>query len=112
MIRIASALSLLISCLLAGNTFADPTPEDRAYIGCLIAATQRLDDHRSDAATVAQAIQGVCSHEWQAEKEEAVRDMNPTARQMTIEKLDQKQLQLSIQVVLTVRSKSSSAPPN
>src|SRR5208283_4752148 len=43
---------------------AEQDASTRAYILCLMQAAKRLDDHKSDAVTIAQAVLSACSVEF------------------------------------------------
>ncbi len=36
----------------------------KVYVSCLVRAAKRLDDHKSDPATIAQAMLSACAVEW------------------------------------------------
>jgi len=56
-------LPVLALHLTAGAQNVSETKEGRAYMGCLLSQTQKLDDYISDARTVGGAAAEVCSRE-------------------------------------------------
>jgi hypothetical protein len=110
-------MTALIGLFLAGgllvridDPMSEPSPM-KAYTDCLLAAAQKDDDQRSDAATIALSIETSCVEQFRAVEEWYTRDMSPIARQETFDKFNQSQLQVAIGAVLTVR-RSRSAPPS
>jgi hypothetical protein len=64
---------LVLFVVLAGCSNA-PRPDQNAidaateaYAKCAVNAAYRFDDQRSDATTIAKAVEGACADEWNAE---------------------------------------------
>src|SRR5262245_43011856 len=72
----------------------------RSYLDCLYRAATRVDDHKSDAATIGLAIQGMCPTEYEITREVYSRGLNPQARQIFYRKNEAHQLQIATEVVL------------
>ena len=90
-------LFVLISALplLACASESPPPASDKeeravskAYLDCLMSASIKLDDQRSDASTIGLAAEGSCANEWIANKEVFGRSMNPAARKLFYAKVD------------------------
>jgi hypothetical protein len=76
----------------------------RAYVRCLLASTQKMDDQRSDAATIALAIIPLCASEFAAAKAAWGKAApNPAAAKMLYDQMDAGQIELATAAVLQVR---------
>ena len=83
---------------------SDMEATQRAYVGCLLASAQKMDDQRSDAAAIARIIMPLCASEFAAAKAAWGRTApNPAAAQMLYDKMDAGQIQLATAAVLQVR---------
>ena len=81
-----------------------------AFVACLAGAAARVDDHQSDASTIAAAILPSCSAEGARAAEAYSEDMNPAARAIFMEKVANGALMpLAVNAVLQERR---SAHPN
>lgn len=78
-----------------------------AYLDCLTNATRQLDDHHSDASTVAQAIAPMCLAEFQRHVTFEGRFLNPNARRIFERRVSELQFQTALQVVLHNRQTSN-----
>ena len=98
--------------LLPGQAAA---PAMAAWFGCSTHQAERLDDGRSDAATIADALTTSCQPEWDASKAEAclTADLTPQACAMLSDKLDASRRSYEIKVVLASRARKAQdgAPP-
>ncbi|MGA8649066.1 MAG: hypothetical protein WB677_00295 [Xanthobacteraceae bacterium] len=101
---------LAISCLLpACATTSMPSVEQgesegiSGYVACLDAAAWRLDDRRSDVATIAAAVRSACATKFTEPVKMQGATMNAAARQKYEERLQARQLELSTMAVLDVR---------
>jgi len=101
---------LAVSCLLpACATTSLPSVEQgenegiSGYVDCLDAAARRLDDGRSDVATIAAAVRRACAAKFAEPVKMPGATMNAAARQKYEERLQARQLELSTMVVLDAR---------
>lgn len=76
----------------------------RAYRNCLIPYASRLDDGRSDAKTIAQAMKGACPAEKAAIFETAARGENGAVKQGIFRGMDSVEESTALQVVLAERN--------
>jgi len=74
-----------------------------AYSNCLIPYAKRLDDGRSDAKTIAQAMRGACPREFGAVYETASRGENSAVKEMMRQRFGSLGDDLALKVVLDVR---------
>ena len=79
---------------------ADREAVTNAYVLCLVRAAKRLDDHKSDPATIAQAMLSACAKEWDDEMK--VYSRGPD-REIVERKAKEGRLGTAIQIVLTNR---------
>ena len=101
---------LAVSCLLAACAATSiPSAEQgesegiSGYVACLDAAARRLDDGRSDVATIAAAVKAACAAKFAEPVETPGATLNAAARQKYEERLQARQLELSTMVVLDAR---------
>lgn len=94
---------LATACLLpACATTSMPPGENEGisgYVACLDAAARRMDDLRSDVASVAAAIKGVCAARFPEPAKAPGAAMSAAARQ----KSEARQMELSTMVVQDLR---------
>ena len=102
--------SLAVSFLLAAcATTSMPSVEQgdtegiSGYVACLDAAARRLDDGRSDVATIAAAVRSACAVKFAEPAKKPGATMNAAARKKYEERLQARQLELSTMVVLDAR---------
>lgn len=95
-----------------------PTPLSQAekdalagqWKACLVANVGRLDDHQSDARTIAEGLAQVCYREYRAWAEGFSDDLpNHAARDMFLQRVDAKQVNMIVPIVLRNRSRAPSA---
>jgi hypothetical protein len=101
---------LAASCLLPACAMTSmPSVEQRdsegisGYVGCLEAAARRLDDGRSEVATIAAAVRSACAAKFAEPVKMPGAPMNTAARKKYEERLQARQLELSTMVVLDAR---------
>jgi len=84
-----------------------------AWYDCSTDAAARLDDGRSDAATVAEALATSCQPQWDASKAEqcAASELSPQACALLSDKLDANRRSYEIKVVLAHRARKAEASP-
>ena len=70
---------LAISCVNAPGQIPNKPTIDGEWKGCLEIEASRLDDHKSDAATIAKGIQSACEIELRASVAAATVGMSPDA---------------------------------
>jgi hypothetical protein len=82
-----------------------------AWYACATGEAAHLDDGRSDAATIADALATSCQSEWDASKAEQCKtsDLEPAACAMLADKLDANRRSYDIKVVLALRAKKTQA---
>jgi hypothetical protein len=103
-----ASITLLAAC--ASQRVAQPLAPDSekqaavaAYSNCLIPYAKRLDDGRSDAKTIAQAMRGACPKESAALYETSSRGENDAVKEMMRQRFGSLQDDLALKVVLDVR---------
>lgn len=74
-----------------------------AYSNCLIPYAKNLDDGRSDAKTIAQAMRGACAKESAALYETSSRGENDAVKEMIRQRFGSLKDDLALKVVLDVR---------
>jgi len=84
-------------------TDQEKTAAMNTYIACVHNAAHKIDDGRSDAASVALAIEPLCAGEFQRSVEASEQGMSPYARRMFEEGVQPVQLQLGTTAVLDER---------
>ena len=86
-------------------------PAMAAWFGCSTQAAAQLDDGRSDAGTIADALSTSCQPEWDASKAEQCQasELSVDACAMLSDKLDANRRSYEIKVVLSFRSKKAQA---
>jgi hypothetical protein len=82
---------------------AEQDASTKAYAVCLMSAAKRLDDHISDATTIAQGAMSACAAEFNEDVRAYSRDLGPEGEQSVASKLRQGSLSSAIQFVLTNR---------
>lgn len=107
-LTIAASLAILAGCAAQQVTQPAATEAEKraavaAYSNCLIPYAKRLDDGRSDAKTIAQAMRGACPKEIGAVYETASRGENNAVKEMMRQRFGSLQDDLALQVVLDVR---------
>lgn len=75
-----------------------------AYMNCLIPYAKRLDDGRSDAKTIAQAMRGACGREVEAVYETASRGENEAVKQGIRHGMSSIEESTALQIVLANRN--------
>lgn len=87
------------------------TPATSAWYECAVGEAAHLDDGRSDAATIADALAISCQSEWAAAKAEQCKAsvLTPQACGMLADKLDASRRSYDIRVVLAVRARKAEA---
>jgi hypothetical protein len=105
---IVASLSILGGC--AAQRVTQPPASDNekqsavaAYSNCLIPYAKRLDDGRSDAKTIAQAMRGACPKESASLYETSSRGENDAVKEMMRQHFGSLQDDLALKVVLDVR---------
>ena len=73
------------------------------YIACLETAARRMDDGRSDVATLAAAVKGACAARFPEPAVKPGGTMNAAARQKYEQRMQARQMELSTMVVQDVR---------
>jgi hypothetical protein len=94
--------SLLPACATTSMPSAGPPGEDQGisgYVACLDAAARRMDDGRSDVASVAAAIKGVCAARFPEPAKAPGAATSAAGRQ----KSEARQMELSTMVVQDLR---------
>jgi hypothetical protein len=101
---------LAVACLLSAcATTSMPSVEQgenegiSGYLACLETAARRMDDGRSDVATLAAAIKGVCAARFPEPAAKPGSTMNAAARQKYEQRIQARQMELSTMVVQDVR---------
>jgi len=79
-----------------------------AYVSCLMQAAKRLDDHRSDAATIGQAALAACATESQQVVEVYSRGLGFQGEETLAAKLQSGALGSAIEIVLKTRQTATS----
>ena len=104
---IALAALLLAGPFAASAQEPDPASDQvmHVLVTCLHAAARRLDDGRSDAATVALSIRSACVPEYFTARDVIGRHVSPAVRQMYIQEVDASFAQTAIAVVLDDRKR-------
>ena len=103
-------VSLAVACLLpACATTSTPSVAQgenegmSGYIACLETAVRRMDDGRSDVATLAAAVKGVCAARFPEPAPKPSGNMSAAARQKYEQRIQARQMELSTMVVQDVR---------
>jgi hypothetical protein len=78
----AAALALTVTACATAPPASDPEKleANAAFLDCLRVNARKLDDRRSDAATVARALRPLCSEAWHASQEVYIRQASPAVR--------------------------------
>jgi hypothetical protein len=104
--RLISFAGLAVACLLpacATTSMPSVAPGENegisGYVACLDAAARRIDDGRSDVASVAAAIKGMCAARFPEPAKAPGATMSAAARQ----KSEARQMELSTMVVQDLR---------
>lgn len=107
-LTIATSVAILVGC--AAQQVTQPGASDvekrsavAAYSNCLIPYAKNLDDGRSDAKTIAQAMRGACPRESAALYETSSRGENDAVKEMMRQRFGSLQDDLALKVVLDVR---------
>jgi len=87
---------------------AEKDASTRAYVLCLREAAKRLDDHKSDAATIAQAALSACPTEFRRQVEAYSRGLGPDGEESLAAKLQSDVLGEAVQIVLQERKAAAS----
>lgn len=107
--------SLILASFLAGCANHELEPQQMhatdvekqaanvAYVNCLIPYATRLDDQKSDAKTIAQAMKGACPAELERIYETMSRGENNAVKQMMRQRLASVEESSALQVVLDTR---------
>lgn len=108
--RIATAALLLIlaGCVapppvLPHATKAEQQEATGAYMNCLVPYAKELDDGRSDAKTIAQAMRGSCQKEFESIIETSSRGENEAVQRMMRQQFQPLREEFALKVVLDVR---------
>ena len=75
-----------------------------ALSNCLGQAAERLDDGKSDAATIALAMQPMCATQFSQFEEANGRTLNPAAYNLYLAKVRPHRLEVATGIVLRVRA--------
>jgi hypothetical protein len=110
MISYAAALVLLGGC---AHHEVEPTPAPASqleknaaltsYMNCLAPYAKRLDDGKSDARTIAQAMRGACPGEMESVIETISRGENNRVKMMMRQQFGSVEESTALKVVLDVR---------
>lgn len=105
---IVASIAILAGCAAQPTTQpAASNVEKRAavaaYSNCLIPYAKNLDDGRSDAKTIAQAMRGACAKESAALYETSSRGENDAVKEMMRQRFGSLKDDLALKVVLDVR---------
>lgn len=84
-------------------TNAEKQTANANYLNCLVPHAKRLDDGKSDAKTIAQAMKGACPSELQSVYETMSRGENNAVKGMMRQRLGSIEESSALQVVLNVR---------
>lgn len=76
-----------------------------AYIACLHESARKIDDGKSDAATIAMAIRPMCSGQFALYRESVSRGENVQVRRMVDERFSRAELDYGTRAVLDERAK-------
>jgi hypothetical protein len=76
-----------------------------AFIACLVAADRRLDDHISDASTIALALRPFCNAQFVRSFELGARGLSPYGQELYDEQADATFLRVATTVVVDERAK-------
>jgi hypothetical protein len=75
-----------------------------AYLDCLRRAVNQIDDQKSDASIIAQAILPMCAQEYAANRAAfGRRTTNPVTEQQLLERMDAAKSQVATGIVLKAR---------
>ncbi len=106
-----TGLLLGAALLAACATTAPPAASEQerteamiAYMACLHVNARKLDDHRSDAATIAIGLRSVCADSFLKSLETYSRQMNPVARRMFMNKAEDSFIRQATTAVLDERA--------
>ncbi len=80
-----------------------------ALIACLVAADRRLDDHISDASTIALALRPSCNAQFARSFELGARDLSPYGQELYDSHADAVFLRVATAVVVGERAKRRTA---
>lgn len=103
---------IVSACLLAAAcvghqepaTQAEKDGATQAYGACLLHASEALDDGKSDAASVAVGVRGMCDQEFRRSVVLYDREMNPEMRRLYEARAEQDRLSFATAAVLRVRA--------
>lgn len=105
---IAVSVCLLLCACVSGGPPPATSQEGEAaqtkWLDCMIQAAIRLDDHRSDASTVAMAVASACAKEYVASAETYTRGMTLGAAAIFNSKAESRQMQWATTAVLKERA--------
>jgi len=75
---------------------------------CLVPAAARLDDHQSDASTIAAALRGACQEQWETVASTSMKGESPAFKASFAEQLDRARSQITLNAVLAERHPNNS----
>jgi hypothetical protein len=87
---------------------AERDASTRAYVFCQLRAAKHLDDHKSDAATIAQAVLAECATEFQQDVEIYSRGLGLDGEKTVAAALQSAALGAAIKIVLINRQPATS----
>jgi hypothetical protein len=82
---------------------AERETASRTYVLCLAAAAKRLDDHRSDPASIARGMLSACATEFDADVRAHSQNLDLQGQQQVANQLRETSLDSAIQLVLKNR---------
>jgi hypothetical protein len=99
------AALLLTACSTSVPAATEQEKSDamRAYVSCLHNAARKMDDGKSDAATVAIAIKPICAVEFANSVQIAERGANLQVRRMFEDRIQGRQIEIATVAVLDER---------
>ena len=119
MMRLGMTISVVLFLGHAGAAVSQPSDKDLAvqelsgrYLDCLIGEAQKLDDHVSDAATIASGIADLCGPEMQHIKNAVDQGVNVRVGRMLDQHLDGMRQSTAITAVLKERQMARAAHSN
>jgi hypothetical protein len=104
-----AAFVLLSLAAQAEPALAQATPQElertrNAAVLCFMNVAKRMDDQRSDASTIALAIESMCAAEWDAHMEALTRGMSAPTLRAVSQFAASREIQLATQAVLSERA--------
>ena len=99
------AALLLTACSTSVPAATEQEKSDamRAYVSCLHNAARKMDDGKSDAATIAIALKPVCAAEFANSVQVAERGMNLQVKRMFEDRMQGHQIEIATVAVLDER---------